>query len=78
MVGDENGRPAMHQFTLEAVVPEVMGSMSVDCHSIGFAMKIKRERECIPADRTSSSNRIEALEYTARASETLLFQYYIL
>jgi hypothetical protein len=56
----------------------VMGSMSVDCHSSGSSMKAKRKKECIPADKTSSSNRIEALEYTARASETLLFQYYIL
>jgi hypothetical protein len=79
MVGNENGCPAMHQLTLEAVVPEVMGGMSVHCHSIGSVMKAKKKKECSPADRTSSSKRIEALEYTARASETsCIFQCYVL
>ena len=70
MMGDENGCPVMHQFAFEALVPKVMGSMSVHCYSIGSVIRTK-ERQCLPADRTSSSNRIEALEYTARASETL-------
>jgi hypothetical protein len=45
MVGDENRRPAMHQFALEAMVPEVMGSVSVDCHLIGSVRKTEKERD---------------------------------
>jgi len=45
MVGDENRCPAVHQHTLEAMVPEVIGRVGIDCHPIGFVMRREKEKE---------------------------------